>query len=397
MLPCIPQGFRVAGVHCGIKQDSSKEDLTLIVADAPCAAAAVYTQNVVVAAPVVFNRRYTPCDNLRVVVVNSGNANSCTGKQGLQDAEEMARKAAETCGPPVGQSLVMSTGIIGTHLPMAKISAGIQHAASQLADDENALRAAAQGIMTTDKSHKIAGRELAFGQHALQITGIAKGAGMIGPNMATMLAIIMTDALLTPASSQRALQKAVDVSFNCISVEGHTSTNDSVLLLASGQASTEPLGPAEEEVFQSGLEEVCIELAKMIPDDGEGASHLVTVNVRGCTTREDAHRIARSVANSNLVKTGVAGADPNWGRIVSAAGYAGVSFNPDRLRLWMNGTLVFQDGGPVPFDERALSDSLRQQRETQLDLEFQEGEAQVRFWASDLTEDYVRFNSDYTS
>jgi glutamate N-acetyltransferase/amino-acid N-acetyltransferase len=226
---------------------------------------------------------------------------------------------------------------------------------------------------------------------------MAKGAGMIGPRMATLLGIIMTDARLTPALAQQALVAAVDRSFNCISVEGHTSTNDTVLLIATGAAQDAELDAAALRQFQEGLDEVCIELARMIPDDGEGATHLITIDVRGCANRSDAHCIAQAVANSALVKAGVAGADPNWGRVVSAAGYAGVPFNPRELSLSINGTPVFQQGAPVAFDNRALSQCMRERRETHLELVLQSGSASVRFWTSDLTVDYVRFNSQYTT
>jgi glutamate N-acetyltransferase/amino-acid N-acetyltransferase len=397
MSVCVPAGFQLAGIHCGIKPDASREDLTLIYAERPAVAAAVYTQNVVVAAPVVVDRPRTPCANLRAVVVNSGNANACTGARGLQDARDMARLAAEACGAADGQSLVMSTGVIGTYLPMPKITAGIPVAAAKLGTNAESLLSAARGITTTDKSHKVAGRVAGLPAGDAQITGIAKGAGMIGPNMATMLCILMTDAALQPLTAQRMLQAAVDESFNCISVEGHTSTNDTVLLLASGKAHGRPLGETDLPALQLTLNEVCIELATMIPDDGEGASHLIAIEVRGCATREDAQRIARTVANSNLVKTGIAGADPNWGRIVSAAGYAGVEFDPDGLSLSLNGTCVFRQGGPVDFDAHSVSESIRCQRETRVELTFREGSASARFWTSDLTDAYVRFNADYTT
>jgi glutamate N-acetyltransferase/amino-acid N-acetyltransferase len=315
----------------------------------------------------------------------------------VRDAEEMARLAAVACGTEEGPSLVMSTGVIGSYLPMDKIAAGITNAAAKLGSDAESLLAAARGITTTDKSHKVAGRRVALTKGDVQITGFAKGAGMIGPNMATMLCILLTDAALTPPAAQRMLERAVDESFNCISVEGHTSTNDTVLLLSSGLAHEQTLGESDSATFEMALDDVCVELAKMIPDDGEGASHLIEIRVTGCATREDARRIARTVANSNLVKTGIAGADPNWGRIVSAAGYAGVDFDPQSLRLALNGTQVFQNGGPVDFDAGRVSDSLRQQRLALIELQFREGTAEARFWASDLTEAYVRFNADYTT
>jgi glutamate N-acetyltransferase / amino-acid N-acetyltransferase len=391
----VPAGFRLSGVRCGIKQDATKEDLTLIVADAPAVAAGVYTQNLVYAAPVAIDRQRTPSAEIRVVVANSGNANACTGQRGLDDAEQMACLAADACGADARQALVMSTGIIGHFLPMDRIAAGIQEAASVLGNSETAFLAAARGILTTDKGLKIASREIAIGGRSIRLAGMAKGAGMIGPRMATMLAVVLTDAPLTVGDAQACLAAAVADSFNCISVEGHMSTNDTLLLLASGAAGGEPLAGAELTTFQAALDELCIELARMIPDDGEGASHVIAIEIRGAATRDDAMRIARAIADSALVKTAIAGGDPNWGRIVSAAGYSGARFNPDRLSLSINGARLYAQGGPVEFDAPTVSRSIRDHRETHLLLELAEGDAALRFWTSDLTTDYVRFNADY--
>ncbi len=245
----------------------------------------------------------------------------------------MAQLAASACGAGPDQALVMSTGIIGVFLPMDKITAGIRAAAARLGSDEASFLLAARGITTTDKSHKIASRMLELGGRTIRLAGMCKGAGMIGPRMATMLAVVLTDAALTVADAQASLVAAVEDSFNCISVEGHMSTNDTLLLLASGAACAQPLAGADLARFQETLREVCIELAKQIPDDGEGATHLVTIDVQGTATRDDAFRIAKTVAESALVKTAIAGGDPNWGRIVSAAGYAGVPFDPARVSL----------------------------------------------------------------
>jgi glutamate N-acetyltransferase/amino-acid N-acetyltransferase len=396
-LPAIPRGFRVAGVHCGIKKDSAKEDLSLFVADRPIVAAGVYTQNLVFAAPVAVDRERTPMDQLRVVVVNSGNANACTGERGLQDAREMCRVAAEKCGARAEQALVMSTGVIGVYLNMGKIESGISAAHARLGRDEQALLLAARGILTTDNGPKIAGRTLTLGDRTVQLTGVCKGAAMIGPRMATMLCLVMTDANLRPDDAQRALARAVNDSFNCVSVEGHMSTNDTVLLLASGEAGPTPLAGGDLSQFQTALDELCIELARMIPSDGEGASHLIRIDVQGAASRDAAHRIAKTVAESALVKTAITGGDPNWGRIVSAAGYSGVPFDPAKVALVVNGHLLFRAGSPVPFDPRTVSQAIRDQHETRIELTFGEGSFAVRFWTSDLTVDYVRFNSEYTT
>ena len=309
----------------------------------------------------------------------------------------MARLAAEAVGAKEGQALVMSTGVIGHFLPMEKIAAGVKAAAGKLATDEAAFMAAARGILTTDKGMKIASRELRVGGATIRLAGMCKGAGMIGPKMATMLCVVTTDAALTPETAQKALQEAADDSFNCISVEGHMSTNDTVLLLASGAAKKEPLTGSDLAAFQRALNELCIELARQIPDDGEGASHLITIEVRGCKSRDDARKIARTVADSALVKTAIAGGDPNWGRIVSAAGYAGVPFDPAGVDLTVNGHSLYERGAPVAFEAKTVSKSIKGSRETNVVLTFREGDESIRFWTSDLNVEYVKFNADYTT
>lgn len=391
----VPAGFSLAGVSCGIKEDTSKLDLMLIASDRPSVAAGVYTQNRIVSPTVVFDRSKTPCDNFRVLVANSGNANACTGERGDQDVVNMARLAAEATDATNGVSLVLSTGIIGVYMPMEIIAAGIKAAAAEMSDSETSLTAAAKAIMTTDSRHKVAGREIRCGSQKITITGIAKGAAMIGPKMATMLAVVMTDAPLKKEDAQQMLGEVVNDTFNCISVEGHMSTNDSVLLLASGAAGEQALAGDELAAFRDALHEVCTELAMSIPDDGEGVTHRITIDVRGCETREAAHAIARTVADSALVKTAVAGADPNWGRIVSAAGYAGVEFDPAGVSLKVNGFQLFDRGTPVEFDDATVSNAIRDNRDTHLELAFGEGTAEVRFWTTDLTQEYVRLNADY--
>ena len=391
----VPQGYRLAGACCGLKRDPLKLDVALIVSDSPAVAAGVYTQNLVCAAPVQFDRQHTPSDRIRAVAVNSGNANACTGQRGLRDAAAMARLAAQACGAADDQALVLSTGVIGEFLPLEKIARGIAAAATRLAGDDVSLLAAARGILTTDTVHKLAGRTLPLSGREVQITGMAKGAAMIGPNMATMLSVILTDAPLDVPSADAALRHAVDDSFNCISVEGHTSTNDSVLLLANGAAGGPPLAGDDLARFGQALDEVAIELARSIPADGEGATHLITVEISGCQTRADAVLIAKTVANSALVKTAITGADPNWGRIVSAAGYSGVQFDPAGVSLHLNGFHLYQGGAPVAFDAAAVSRSIQENRDTLVALRLSEGDAGVRFWTTDLTAEYVRLNADY--
>jgi glutamate N-acetyltransferase/amino-acid N-acetyltransferase len=371
--------------------------LSLFVADRESIAAGVYTQNRVFAAPVAVDRVRTPSRRTRVVVVNSGNANACTGERGLHDAREMCRLAAAAVGAGEDQSLVMSTGVIGAFLPMGKVRDGIAAAAQRLGNTESSLLAAARGVLTTDRGPKMAGRTIQLARREVRLTGVCKGAAMIGPRMATMLCVLMTDAALSEVDAQRLLAESVENSFNCISVEGHMSTNDTVLLLASGAAGGSRLGGADLDPFRTVLDEVCTELARMIPDDGEGSTHLVTIQVHGCREREEARRIAKQVAESALVKTAITGADPNWGRIVSAAGYAGVPFDPAKLQLRVNGHLLFERGAPVPFDAATVSQAIRAHRETAIELVLSEGDASVRFWTSDLTTEYVRLNSEYTT
>jgi len=391
----VPKGYLLAGVHCGLKRDLRKQDLTLIASESPAVAVGVYTQNLVYAAPVALDRARTPSDRIRVVAVNSGNANACTGERGLRDAYEMARLAAEACGAQEDQALVLSTGVIGHYMPMELIAQGITSAAAQLGSDEEALISAARGMMTTDTVHKLAGRTFSLKRREIQITGMVKGAAMMGPNLATMLGVVLTDAVLEIPAAQAALATAVADSFNCINVDGHMSTNDTVLLLANGEAGGGPLAGDDLVAFGQQLNEVCAELARAIPADGEGASHLITIEVSGCATREDALQIGRTIANSPLVKTAIYGADPNWGRIVSAAGYAGVPFNPDQMTLHLNGHLLYQGGSPAEFDAKAVSDSIRNSRDTYIQLQFAEGSAKGRFWTTDLTVEYVRLNADY--
>lgn len=394
----LPKGFTAGGVYCGVKSDATKLDLSLFVSDRPAVGVGVYTQNLVKAAPVLLDRARTPGDNLRAVITNSGVANACTGAQGMQDAERMAALVAESSpGSDIApeQVLVMSTGVIGEHLPMEKIASGIPAVVNDLADDAAAIERAARAIMTTDTVPKVRSRTVSIGGRDVTITGVAKGAAMIGPNMATMLATVMTDAPLTPADAQAALSESVVESFNCISVDGHTSTNDTVLLMANGAAGGEPLSGRDLGMFRATLLEVCEDLAIAIPTDGEGATHLITVEVHGCATRDDAIRIGKTIADSPLVKTAIAGADPNWGRIVSAAGYAGVPFDPDEVALLINGLLVYEKGTPVEFDEATVSESIRSSRDTLLLLLLGEGQAMARFWTTDLTAEYVRLNADY--
>ena len=389
MAHSIPKGFRFAGVHCGIKQAADRLDLSIVASDVPCTAAGVYTQNLVVAAPVAFDRARTPGSQVQAVVINSGNANACTGERGDRDTAEMARWTAQSLGLPADSVLVMSTGVIGAFLPMPQISEGIRAASMSLRRDDDGLLAAARGIMTTDSRPKVASRQLSTGACVL---GIAKGAAMIGPNLATMLGLVVTDAAATAQDCDKMLKDAAEDSFNSVSVDGHTSTNDTVLLLANGAAANPAVSIVE---LTLAVREVCEELARAIVDDGEGTTHTMEIRVNGCRTKSAARTIGRCVAQSPLVKAAIAGSDPNWGRIVSAAGYAGVPFDPNRISLRLNKTLVYEGGAPASFDETQVSQSLKANRQVLIELQFAEGDAAARLWTTDLTEEYVRLNADY--
>ncbi len=398
----LPVGFRFAGVVGGIKSRVGARDITLIVSDKPCVAAGVYTTNQIVAAPVVVSRSRTPSNTIRGIVVNSGNANACTGSRGHQDAVEMTRYAAAATDPSgqltAEQFLVMSTGIIGRFLPMEKIQLGIQTAAKQLAATEQAYLDACDGILTTDIARKIAERTFELRGQQTHIVGMCKGAGMIGPKMATMLAIILTDAPLHPVQAQRLLQSAANKSFNCISVEGHMSTNDSLVMLCTQPTDSAPALDGESETtFAKQLNEMAIELAKKIPDDGEGATHLIEIRIHGANNDADAEAIARSIALSNLVKTAITGGDPNWGRIVSAAGYAGVPIRPEHTDLKVNSHPLFERGEPIAFDAAVVSGSIKARKLTEIDLRVGLGPGEATHWTTDLNSEYVRFNSEYST
>ena len=394
-IPPLPRGYRMAAVHAGIKRNATREDVTLVASDLPATAAGVYTTNLVFAAPVALDRARTPGRGFRGVVINSGNANACTGTRGLDDAREMAALAGRALGVDGTGILVLSTGIIGEFLPLEKIRAGIETVAAKLGSDADAAVTAARGMMTTDTRPKLAGGTFTADGTTATVFGMAKGAAMIGPKLATMLGVVITDAAIEPADAQRLLADAVEETFNCVSVDGHMSTNDTVLLLANGAAGGCPLHGAGLEACGRALHAVCETLAREMADDGEGATHVMRIEVTGAVTRDAARQIARTIADSPLVKTAVHGADPNWGRIVSAAGYSGVSFDPAAAVLRVNGTLLFDHGAPVAFDAEAVSASIRDHRETLIELAVGTGPGRIRFHSSDLTAEYVHLNADY--
>lgn len=396
-LPPLPAGYQAAGIHCGVKKDPSVFDLCLFASDRPAALAGVFTQNKVCGAPVKVSRERVPRGTGRAVIINSGNSNACTGDRGLEDARWMTAQTASELGCDVEDVVVCSTGVIGRFLPKDVLEKGIPQVANQLAASPESFSNAARGMMTTDTFAKSTTRTVEVAGKTVRISAAAKGAAMIGPNMATMLGVIMTDATLTPDETDTMLRHAVNRSFNCISVEGHTSTSDTVFLFANGAAGHGPLHDEARATVQSAIDDVAMEMAQAIIRDAEGADHFITIDVCGARTREEAHRIAKAIADGPLVKTAITGADPNWGRIVSAAGYSGVELREEDVSLCLNDVQIYKDGAPSDFDTKTLSQSMRDNRDVSIRLQLCHGDAEVRFWTSDLTAEYVRLNSDYTT
>jgi glutamate N-acetyltransferase/amino-acid N-acetyltransferase len=392
-----PAGFRAAGIACGIKK-SKGLDLALIASDAPASSAAVFTTNKAVAAPVLVSKARLAASggHSRVVIINSGCANACTGPEGYQTAEAMADAAARATGVDASQVLVASTGVIGVSLDRRLVTDGIAVAAQALSRDGGP--AAARAIMTTDPFPKEAAVEVTMPAGRFRVGGIAKGSGMIEPLMAppqaTMLGVVTTDARIAPALLQRALTAVNDVTFNAITVDGECSTNDCVFVMANG-ASGVTLEEADFDLLVEALRRVCEPLAIGIVRGGEGATKLVTVEVTDAATNEEARRAARAIANSPLVKTAVHGADPNWGRLVAVAGRAGVEFNLDRARVQIGDVELFAGGRP--FDERAaLASEHLQGRDVTLRVALGTGNAgAARMWTCDLSAEYVKINAEY--
>jgi glutamate N-acetyltransferase / amino-acid N-acetyltransferase len=391
----IAQGYRFAGIHCGIRPEPDRRDLALFVSDRPASAAGVFTQNRVCAAPVHVCRERLPGSNARGIVVCSGNANACTGQQGLKDARRMTVLASEVLACQPDQMLVCSTGVIGRPLPMPCIEEGIRKAGKELQSSAVALNHAAHAILTTDTHIKVSTRLIQTPDGSACIMGVAKGAAMIGPNMATMLAFVLSDASIATKDLAALAKSAADQSFNCVRVEGHTSTNDSLILMANGQG--DPWKVKSLSLFEEAVKDACRDLAMAIANDAEGATHQITIQVEGLRDDEEARRVGRSVADSPLVKTAIYGADPNWGRIISAAGYAGVDFQEDQLSLWLGDLPVYQAGAPLPFDAQTASAYIKNNRAVSLLMRFTLGSGQATIWTCDLTPEYVHLNADYTT
>lgn len=383
-----PRGFKAAGVACGLKKTGAL-DLALIASDNDCACAGVFTTNRVKAAPVLYNQDVLEKNRnaIHAVVINSGCANACTGEAGMADACAMAEVAANEVGCPTNKVLVMSTGVIGQRLDIAKVREGIAQAAKKLSYDGGA--AASQAIMTTDTRPKTSHLQLAN----YSLGGMAKGAGMIHPNMATLLSIITTDAKIAPPLLDQALRAAVDKSFNRISVDGDMSTNDTLLVLANGASGSE-IRDSEIDGFTEALTQVATDLAKQIARDGEGATKFVEIVVSGASDETDATRVAKAIANSPLVKTAIYGGDANWGRVVCAAGYSGVPVDPDKMALWFGEVNVFKNGMPTDYREEDSTAALAG-KEVFIRLDLGMGNASTTVWTCDLSHDYVTINGMY--
>jgi len=390
------EGFKATGLHCGIKK--AKPDLALLFSDIKAAAAGIFTQNLVQAAPIIIAKEHLKGGFARAVVVNSGNANACTGERGLADAREMARATGAALGIDAREVVVSSTGVIGVPLPMDRIKRGIEEAAVKLSADGGPL--AAEAIMTTDTFSKQAAVQVEIDGITVTIGGMAKGSGMIHPNMATMLGFITTDAAVSPAMLQKALKDAADGSFNMITVDGDTSTNDMVVVLANGKAGNPIIDTqnAAYSRFREALKYVCIKLAKDIVRDGEGATKFVEVEVNYAPTKEDARKIAMSVATSNLVKTAMFGEDANWGRILAAAGYSGALFDPSKVNIFLESAAgkeqVARGGMGLAFSEENAARILRE-KDIRVVIDLNQGDAAARAWTCDLSYEYVRINAEY--
>ena len=386
-------GFLAAGVACGMRYEDRRDVGLLLSEEAGGTAAVVITTNVVKAPPLLVTEYAVESGNVRAVVVNSGIANAATGKRGLEDAYTMQALAAAELGLEPKEVAVASTGVMGEYLPMDRVETGIKEAAASLSGEGSGF---AEAILTTDTRTKEAATRVRIGDASVTVGGVAKGSGMIHPNMATMLAFVTTDAAVEKECLQNTLRRATEKTFNRVTVDGDTSPNDMVLLMANGAAGNEPLtsDSPDHPAFEETVEAVMRELTKEIARDGEGATKLVEVVVEGAKDEASAAALAKAVVGSNLVKTAVFGEDANWGRVLNAMGYAGVSFEPEGVELYFGPVKVFADGEPVPHDEAEANATLAED-EVLISARLQEGTASATAWGCDLTYEYVQINGSY--
>lgn len=394
-----PLGFKACGVMAGIKYQD-KYDVALIVSDTPAQAAGVYTRNLVKAHPVLLTQKHLQNGQARAVVVNSGNANACVGKAGDDAAYEMARKTASELGLETSDVVVASTGVIGVEMPMTKVQQGIEAAARGIREmkpgresGEACAHQAALAIMTTDTTVKEFACELPCGEGSIRIGGIAKGSGMIHPNMGTMLSFITTDAVVSAPALQQLLKETVEESFNMVTVDGDTSTNDMLVVLANGASGFAPAGE-DWRNFTKMFKALCIRLAKEIARDGEGAGKFIEVRVQGARSLEDARKAAKSICGSSLVKTAIFGEDANWGRILCAAGYSEATFDPAKTDVFLGPVQVAKAGQGVHFSEAEAKGVLKQ-KEVRILVDFHCGDTEATAWGCDLTHEYVTINGSY--
>lgn len=390
-------GFLLSGVRCGIKKKEGAKDLALIYSEVPASAAAVFTKNAVRAAPVIIDMEKIKSGKGRAVIINSGNANACTGDDGLKKAREMSKGVAKALKVKEDLVYVSSTGVIGEHLPVDRIASAVPALVKGLKAD--GWKEAEDAIMTTDAFPKMSGVQVDVGGKTVTVMGIAKGAGMIHPNMATMLCYIATDCAIPPGILDKALQKAVALSFNSITVDGDTSTNDTVLILANGAAGNRPLTSRSKEMdrLQDALNHVTRELAKMIVRDGEGATKVIEINVKGAASATAAKKAANVIGRSNLVKTAFFGMDPNWGRIAAAVGYSGIKVLPEKMEIYFNDVQVVKKGLCVGGDWEKKAREAMKGSEVKVTVNLNLGRGEATIWASDLTYEYVKINASYRS
>jgi glutamate N-acetyltransferase/amino-acid N-acetyltransferase len=395
----IPRGFRFGAVKAGLKK-SGRTDFALIVADAPASAAAAFTANRVIAAPLIVDKEHLRASGgrVRVTAINAGNANCAVGKSGMIAARATCAAAAAIFDCPPEQVFPSSTGIIGVPLPAEKLIAALPALAASLGSEFDHFQQVAQAILTTDTVEKTAFARLEIDNKEVRIAALCKGAGMIHPQLvphATMLVYVLTDAAVEPAVLDGYLRRAIEVSFNRISVDGDTSTNDTVLLLASGESGA-AIGSGNAE-FAAALTQVCTSLARQIVADGEGITHVVELHIDGAATNADALKVAKAIAHSPLVKIAWAGCDPNWGRLAAAIGYSGAEINPDRFDIHFGDLPICRDGGRAPEFDEAAAHAYIAQREFSISIQLHQGTGSCIFWTTDLTHEYIHINADYSS
>ncbi|MCL2070475.1 MAG: bifunctional glutamate N-acetyltransferase/amino-acid acetyltransferase ArgJ [Treponema sp.] len=397
---CAPKGFRAGGIFCGIKPSSQKRDLALIYSEKLCNAAAVFTKNRVKAASVQLTQKHISAGLLRAIIANSGNANACTGDAGHAAARKMAELAADLFAISPGHVAVASTGVIGVPLPIAAIESGIEALGNSLQGDEAGHAAALEAIMTTDTRKKECSLEIELDGVPVRLGGMVKGSGMIHPDMATMLCFITTDAAVSKQALDAGLRRAVGCSFNRLSVDGDTSTNDTVIIMANGQAGNVIIeeGTPAFELFSQALEKLCVDLARKTARDGEGATKLLTASVSGAKDEETAEKLAKAVVSSSLVKAACFGADANWGRVLCAMGYSGADFEPGEVDVFFAAggkeVQVCQGGVSLAFSEDEAK-SLLSQEEITIRIKAGSSSGSAEAWGCDLTYDYVKINGDY--